>query len=46
MIIGSTVAGFLPGLWGEGLMSFSGLVCSGVGGLIGIWLGYKVGNYL
>jgi hypothetical protein len=46
MFVGSTVAGFVPNLWGSGFLSLSGLVCSGAGGLLGIWLGYKVGNSL
>ncbi|MBI3872637.1 MAG: hypothetical protein HY304_06145 [candidate division Zixibacteria bacterium] len=46
MFVGSTVAGFLPYLWGEGMLSISGFVCSSVGGLLGIWVGYRVGNSL
>ncbi len=44
MVVGSTVGGFLPLLWGGDLLSFSGLFGSGAGGILGIWLGYKVGT--
>jgi hypothetical protein len=44
MFVGSTVAGFIPSLWGAGVLSMSGFVCSGVGGLVGIWWGYRAGN--
>jgi len=46
MFVGSTIAGFIPTLWGAGLMSISGFLCSGAGGLVGIWLGYRVANSL
>lgn len=44
MVVGSTAGGFLPLLWGGGLVSFSGLLGSGIGGIAGIWAGYKLGN--
>lgn len=46
MFVGSTIAGFLPGLWGAGFFSLAGLVFSSIGALAGIWVGYKVGNAL
>ena len=39
MIVGSVVGGYLPALWGGDLLSFTSLVLSGVGGVLGIWLG-------
>lgn len=44
MVVGSTAGGFLPYLWGGDLLSYSGLLGSGAGGILGIWLGYKLGN--
>jgi hypothetical protein len=42
MIVGSAVGGYLPALWGGGdLFSFSSLILSGVGGILGIWLGNR-----
>ena len=42
VLIGSTVGGFLPGLWGAGLFSYSAVLLSGIGGFAGLWLGYKM----
>jgi len=39
MTVGWAVGGYLPGLWGGDLLSFSSLILSGVGGILGIWLG-------
>jgi hypothetical protein len=41
MIVGSAVGGYLPVLWGGDLFSFSSLILSGVGGILGIWLGNR-----
>jgi hypothetical protein len=45
LFIGSTIGGFIPGLWGAGILSFSGVIFSAIGGLAGIWLGFKLSNY-
>lgn len=42
VFVGSTIGGFIPGLWGAGMLSYSGLVCSTVGALAGIWIAWKV----
>jgi hypothetical protein len=42
--VGSTVGGFLPSLWHASFLSFSGLACSTIGGLVGIWAGWKLGQ--
>jgi hypothetical protein len=41
ILIGSTIGGFIPALWGAGLFSYSSVLLSGIGGLAGLWLGYK-----
>ncbi len=41
VLIGSTIGGFIPDLWGAGLFSYSSVLLSGVGGLAGLWLSYK-----
>jgi len=44
--VGSTVGSFIPGLWGGNvLISISSIFFSGVGGIVGIWAGWKVANY-
>ena len=44
MAVGSTAGGFLPNLWGASVLSIAGFVCSGLGGLFGIWIAYKAAN--
>jgi hypothetical protein len=42
VLIGSTIGGFIPDLWGAGLFSHSSVLLSGIGGCTGLWLGYKM----
>lgn len=43
MIIGSTMGGFVPYLWGNyNYFSMSGVLLTAVGGLLGIWAGLKL----
>ena len=42
MLVGSTVGGYVPTLWGADLISFSGLFGSFIGSLVGIWAAYKL----
>lgn len=42
MIIGSSIGGYLPVLWGGSFLSFSSVILSGIGGVAGIWAGYKI----
>jgi hypothetical protein len=44
LTVGSAVGGYLPALWGGGLISFSSVTLSAVGGVVGIWLGYRFGE--
>jgi hypothetical protein len=43
-IVGSTLGGLLPALWHASLFSMSGLLFSTLGGLAGIWAGWKLGR--
>ncbi len=43
---GSTLGGYIPTLWGGSVFSFSSIFLSVVGGLIGIWIGYRISQYL
>ncbi len=45
MFIGSTIGGFVPMLWGAGAFSISSILLTAVGGILGIWLGYRLGHY-
>ncbi len=44
LFMGSTIGGYVPLLWGDGLLSMSSVILSGVGGLAGIYVGYIVGQ--
>ncbi len=44
LIIGSTVGSFIPELWGAGFLSMSSVLLSAVGGIVGIWIGFKLSN--
>ena len=42
IIIGSTIGGMIPWLWGGGMLSYSSVIMSGVGAVAGLWIGYKI----
>ncbi len=44
LFVGSTIGSFIPGLWGGDSFSFSSILMSAVGGLAGIWVGFKLGE--
>jgi hypothetical protein len=41
MVIGSSIGGYVPLLWGGSVLSISSILLSAVGGFLGIWIGYK-----
>ncbi|MCL5784757.1 MAG: hypothetical protein M1142_05410 [Patescibacteria group bacterium] len=45
MTIGSIIGGYVPVLFGASMLSYTSVLGSGVGGLLGIWAGYKIGQY-
>ena len=42
--IGSIAGGYLPLLWGADTFSFSSILFSALGGGLGIWLGFRLGE--
>lgn len=44
LFVGSTIGGFIPSIWDSSLVSMSGAIGSGIGGLLGIYLGFKMGE--
>ena len=42
VFVGSTAGGSLPMLWGGSMFSVSSVILSTVGGLAGIWGGFKL----
>jgi hypothetical protein len=45
MIVGSTIGGLIPALWGAGMFSFSSIILSGVGAIAGIYIAFKISHY-
>lgn len=43
-VIGGYVGSYIPSLWSVGGFSFSGLFFGAMGSLVGIWLGFKLGE--
>jgi uncharacterized membrane protein YeaQ/YmgE (transglycosylase-associated protein family) len=41
ILIGSTIGGFIPELWGVDLFSYQSVLLSGIGAFVGLWIGYK-----
>ena len=44
LFIGSTMGGYLPTLWGADGLTLSSVLGSTMGGIGGIWLGFKMGD--
>ncbi len=44
LFVGSLIGGAIPELFGAGLLSAWAIVGNFAGGLIGIWIGYLIGN--
>jgi hypothetical protein len=42
ILIGSTIGGIIPAFWHAGIFSYSSLLLSGAGALIGLWIAYKI----
>lgn len=45
MILFSTIGGYIPILLGSSWFSFWPLIGNGIGGILGVMIGYKLGNY-
>lgn len=44
LFIGSAVGGYIPALWGGDMLSLSAVLFSFLGGIAGIFLGYRIGQ--
>ncbi len=44
ILVGSTIGGLIPGLWGEGVFSYWSVLLSGAGAFVGLWIGFKIAN--
>jgi len=45
LFIGSTIGSFIPDLWGASVLSFSSILLSGIGGLVGIYFGVRFSDF-
>jgi len=41
IFVGSTVGGFIPLIWGDDMLSYSGVLFSGIGAFVGLWIGSR-----
>lgn len=44
MTVGSLIGGYIPVLFGSSWLSYSSLFGNGIGGVVGVIVGYKLGN--
>ena len=42
MLLGGTIGGYLPTLWGDSYFSFWSLILNAVGAIIGIYIAFKL----
>jgi hypothetical protein len=42
MIVGSTIGGYLPTFFGVSAFSATSIFAGAIGGILGIWLSYKI----
>lgn len=45
MIIGSVIGGYIPTLFGAGLISYSSVLFSGIGAILGVIICYKLSDF-
>jgi hypothetical protein len=41
IFVGSTIGGLIPELWGDSMLSYSGVLFSGIGAFVGLWFGLR-----
>jgi len=44
VVIGSVIGGYVPTLFGHSFLSLSAILGNGIGSVIGIFVGLKIGN--
>jgi hypothetical protein len=44
LIIGSTLGGYFPSIFGQDVFSVWGIIGTAIGGILGVYLGYKLGD--
>jgi len=46
IFVGSTIGSYIPLLWGGSLLSLASIWFGVLGGIVGIWIGYRLSEYL
>jgi uncharacterized membrane protein YeaQ/YmgE (transglycosylase-associated protein family) len=46
LMVGSALGGIIPELWGADMLSFSSMLMSSIGAIVGIYLGFKFSQTL
>lgn len=41
LTLGSVVGGYVPCLWGDDGLSFTGVLTGAVGAIVGVWVAYR-----
>lgn len=41
VFLGGAIGGYIPDLWGASMFSFSGILCSSIGSLLGLYIAFK-----
>jgi len=44
LMAGSIIGGYIPSLWGAGIFSFSSIIFSSLGAIVGVYIGFKLSN--
>lgn len=42
MVVGSLIGGYIPTLWGSGVFSLTSLLTTTIGGVVGVYITYKL----
>jgi hypothetical protein len=42
ILVGSTIGGMIPLLWGDDMLSYPSVLLSGAGAFAGLWVGFKM----
>jgi predicted MFS family arabinose efflux permease len=46
MMVGTLIGGYVPAFWGGSMFSILGIILSVLGGILGIWSGYRLSQAL
>ena len=44
MVLGSAIGGYVPVIFGANVLSLSSIICGAIGGILGIWLSFRLLN--